>query len=471
MGRRGVLFEHDGVTFTSYDELSLAFGVPVAKLKYRVDLLGWSIERAVGLNGKYDIGGKQFKSLKEICEYYDVDYSDLKKLHQKNGSYEGVVNLTNRTGKYIVDGKPFKTLKEVCEYYDVTYYDIKRLRDRGGSLDGIVEFSRDKSAHESNLNETYMVDGKPFKSLKEMSRYYNVSLYRIKLVYRETGSYDGVSRLQSRGDVKKSQLITEGFWFREKFYDDYTELANDYGIKEKSFIRRHFGLKWSLEESLLLVERPGCTYEVEGVVYESLVKLARSYGIEPTVLHNRIKVSKWSMSQALGFEESPLPNYEVVVEGVLYESISSAARAYGIDLHKVHSRMIKSNWTLEEALGIIPRKKITTTGKSIELTYEGVPFKSLKSLCTTYGINVRSVYSKIKTGVSVVDAVDIIRARDAGIINEAVIKNARWLVFGEPFRSLPEIATHFGVSLDSLNYRRKRYGMSIENAILDMKRR
>lgn len=66
-----------------------------------------------------------------------------------------------------------------------------------------------------------------------------------------------------------------------------------------------------------------------------------------------------------------------------------AAKEYNMDRRTVYTRMKKQNMNLEEALTFPLRK-------NLEVTVEGVTYKSLRKACSVYDVNYSTVYNRVR---------------------------------------------------------------------------
>lgn len=324
MCNKVVLFEYEGKNYYKFGELSKRFNVPSNIISNRVRKLGWSMERALGLEGKYSVGDNFFKSIREISEFYDVPTGLITNAISKGRSIEVALGL--------------KTLE-----------------------DDVVQ---------------------------EM--------------------YGSREKYGPRGVV-----------FRGVPYDSLSALARAYGIDRHQLYGRHVKLKWTLEQALLLEEKPGFTYMVEGKMYVGLRNLARAYGISSETVRNR---------------------------------------------------MDQLNWSLYEALGIVPRPVISEYKKIGKVCYGNREYSKLTELCEEYEISYKTVlYFRNTKNISIVEAIDCARELEHRRKNGLTVSNAKYVVFGEPFNSLSAVAKRHGITREAIEHRIQLYGMDLESAVLDAK--
>ena len=143
--------------------------------------------------------------------------------------------------------------------------------------------------------------------------------------------------------------------FRGKTYKSQTALAQKYNIGGQEFLRRrHRG--WSIEEALGLKARPttGKTIEFGGKVYESIKDLCAAYNITFGLFTSRYTIAGWSMEEALGIVPRNRSFKPVKFRGVVYSSIKELCAAYKIKPATYCGRR-HEGWTKAEALGLKPR--------------------------------------------------------------------------------------------------------------------
>lgn len=123
-----------GKTYATVNELAVAYGQKPVTVQYRLQK-GMSAQEAVkpvqektwpcGDEIEVYVFGKKYSSLTKMCEEQGVKYSTAmrKKAEHPSVSWENIiVSLTVKTaGRYIVHGKAYPTLKQISEVYNVPY--------------------------------------------------------------------------------------------------------------------------------------------------------------------------------------------------------------------------------------------------------------------------------------------------------------------------------------------------------------
>lgn len=87
---------------------------------------------------------------------------------------------------------------------------------------------------------------------------------------------------------------------------------------------------------------------------------AKANGLTGSAVKDRLRRG-WTLPQALGLEDSGRPPHKIAVtvtdNGITttFESITEAAKAYRLSVDLVNARLNTLHWSIEEALGIVPR--------------------------------------------------------------------------------------------------------------------
>lgn len=202
-----VLFEYEGIKYYTYGELEQRFGLNDSYIRNRVNQLGWSMERALGLTGKYEIEGNPFNSLKEISEHYNVAYSTLCRRFKESGSLEVALGLNQEN----------------------TDVDSRR---RGNNTSPIGLWFREKY----------------YTSLSKLAKEYGVDRLQFYHRYmRLNWTVEQALLLEARPGVS---YLVEG-----KVYVGLADLAKAYGLNAATVKTRYKDLEWSIEEALEIVPR------------------------------------------------------------------------------------------------------------------------------------------------------------------------------------------------------------------------
>lgn len=96
--------------------------------------------------------------------------------------------------------------------------------------------------------------------------------------------------------------------------------------------------------------------------------------------------------------------HQVTVEGVQYKSISDAARHYGFTPPNVNARLALG-WTLDEALGVAPRKRTNNMGRTISVN--NIKYAKIKDAAEEYGFSGRFIANRLNLGLTPEQALEI----------------------------------------------------------------
>ena len=112
----------------------------------------------------YDHKGNKFKSEREMCKFWNVNYSTYLGRKQRNWTLEECLE-----GRWIYDhkGNKFKFISEMCKFWNIdynTYISRKRLN---WLLEECLEGKKD-------IKYVYDHKGNKFKSEREMCKFWNI---------------------------------------------------------------------------------------------------------------------------------------------------------------------------------------------------------------------------------------------------------------------------------------------------------
>ena len=149
---------------------------------------------------------------------------------------------------------------------------------------------------------------------------------------------------------------------------------------------------------------------VEGRRFASRAQAAEHYGVDASVFNLRVTRLKWTPEEAAGVVSKgwKAKKIEVTVDGVGYKSIRQAALALGKNFRKVYDRFSAKGWTLEQALDIEPPPAtVKVTGQS--LTVFGVNYDSIGKAARAHGIDPETLRKRLAKGQLPDDAVNVAR--------------------------------------------------------------
>ncbi|KZX57724.1 hypothetical protein A3709_19055 [Halioglobus sp. HI00S01] len=205
-------------------------------------------------------------------------------------------------------------------------------------------------------------------------------------------------------------------------------------------------MHWSLEEALDLTERvPRCTkVEVAGKEYPSLAAAAATLApdLSPGTVWRRWKSDGWSIEEALGLVDRP--KVSITVDQRQFDSFEAARRALCPNLksNTMQSRLARG-WTLEQVFEIEERPKTNSKAKSVEV--KGVRYSSLAAACSSLAPHLKTatvIARYRKLGWTIEQALELKPRAKSPVVRGRPI-TAR----GIDFPSIPAAIRHFDLSL------------------------
>ena len=138
--------------------------------------------------------------------------------------------------------------------------------------------------------------------------------------------------------------------------------------------------------------------------FDSVSAAARHFGVNQSTASRRIAVRGWTVKQALGLEPAKKKtDQSITVNGKQYKSIADAARDFGVPPRKAASR-IRKGWTPEEAVGAV--MKTDGVCNPITVTFQGksTQYRSIHAACNALGYDVSIVKQRIRKGYTAEEA-------------------------------------------------------------------
>ena len=155
-------------------------------------------------------------------------------------------------------------------------------------------------------------------------------------------------------------------YFQNQIFPSFNKLCAHYKQPE-SRVRRRLNIGWTLEEAL---------------------------GVQP-----KKSMSNKNRSKPRAIE---MPNGEILK----FPSLKDAAKHFRLDYHKVHQRMTRWNWSIEQALGIVspPKRK---AHNSLKIEVADKIFESHTDCAEYYGLSHSLISKRISEGWTVSQAVEL----------------------------------------------------------------
>lgn len=181
-------------------------------------------------------------------------------------------------------GNEFKSIKEMCEVYGVDYRIAIGRRHRGWTIEDILT----KPDRKSYTVKDHL--GNEFCSIGEMCRHYEVN--KATFLKRIKSGQTLEEALTKQKQIYKDHIGNE--------FKSINEMCRYYGINKVTFYMR-IKSGWTLEEALTDIKQTTIdrTYKDHlGNEFSSVPKMVYTYGIDYGTYRNRIN-SGWTLQNAL----------------------------------------------------------------------------------------------------------------------------------------------------------------------------
>jgi hypothetical protein len=105
-------------------------------------------------------------------------------------------------------------------------------------------------------------------------------------------------------------------------------------------------------------------------------------------------------------------NKEIIVNDQKFNSIASAADAFGMPHNTVRYRLSKG-WTPEQALGLEPRPSHAGTTAGIPVEVQGLEFSSIRQAAKHFGRSYTHIFARLNEGCTIEQALGLIKRNDS----------------------------------------------------------
>lgn len=267
------------------------------------------------------------------------------------------------------------------------------------------------------------------------------------------------------------------YTFNGKNYKTLTSCYND-NVEKITVgivtVRSRLKDGWSLEDALLKPKQKTGAIQlgehiVEGKVYESLSSVRKEYGISSVAIYKRysrgcrgdnlVPPNKRKKKIETPIQEK---EYGFYAGGVGYSSASSACRELGVKYGTFHSRLSKG-LSVEQALGI---ETVVDGRKTKEKIYEvNGRREKLDDLSQKYNVPISTVRDRLRSGASIRQALNLEEIPEGFLTKKRKRKAIRLEVDGEVFTSYKSLADRYGLPSHTVRQRIVNAGYSAEDAV------
>lgn len=345
--------------------------------------------------------GREYRSIKELCDTYGVDaslfryYKNTKGM-SVNDSMERCLHSKPRCNSVTYNGITYLSESEMCDSLGVDYSKYLKRKGSGKTLEECLSPGSSRRGRRGN---GVCYRGKVYHSAKELCDTYGVKAGVFWY-------YNNVKGMSVEDSMKrclypdKSEVGRKGkeICYQGKVYRSMQELCDAYGIKAVMFSYYNSTKGMSVEDSVercLNPVREGNSITYKGITYASESEMCYRLGVKYNTYMKR-KSSGKTLEECLSIdkEERGRKGNEVYYQGRVYKSEKALCEARGVNYNSYLSRK-SSGKTLEECLST------DESNKSNEICYQGKVYKSGRALCEAHGVSYSTYRSRRKKGYTV----------------------------------------------------------------------
>lgn len=107
-----------------------------------------------------------------------------------------------------------------------------------------------------------------------------------------------------------------------------------------------------------------------------------------------------------------IQNRKIIVDGREFDSINSAALAFGLSRNTVDYRLSKG-WTPEQALGLEPRPSHAGRTPGVAVKVQGQEFANIKQAAKHFGRAYTHIFDRLKAGCTIEQALGLVKRTDS----------------------------------------------------------
>ena len=244
-------------------------------------------------------------------------------------------------------GNEYPSITAMYKHWGISKNTYKYRISQGMSIEEVLTTSRKGS---SKTCTDHL--GNKFPSIKAMCEYWNIT---VTVYYnRIHKTHMSIKEALETPYNKKGKTITD---HKGNIFPSLTSMCKQYNISPSLYsYRRKKG--WDLEKSLTTPVQPTSKRQVyidhENNQFKSMAEMCTYWGIGQGTYRFRVNNSNWTMEKSLTTpaDKNKHPK-AVTIFNKTFENISQMCREFNIDRSVYRSRM-KTGWSLEEALELIP---------------------------------------------------------------------------------------------------------------------
>ena len=215
--------------------------------------------------------GNNFVSVKEMCEYWNIERHTLR-LRLNAGL--SLADALTQPKKIAIDhlGNEFNSVKGMCEYWGIPYVTFKERIKVNWSIEKALTTPVKQVEHKVEYN------GVHYKSVSQLATDIGIDAGYLRYHLTRGKTIDDIIAMY------RSTIVYKG-----NTYKNIKDLANTFGINYGTLLDRLHNKK-SLDEALQSRVRHNIVcIDMLGVAYNSINKISEAWGVANTTTLRRIK--------------------------------------------------------------------------------------------------------------------------------------------------------------------------------------
>lgn len=378
---------YQGKDYKSIRELSDAFGLPVANVRYRLNK-GDSLDNILGMQDEVEeqdtvaestieLGpqsvtyrGKKYRSIRAFAQHFNCDPAQVRYRLKNDWTPAQAIGRSEPPKKELKSATNLTKISEIMpvSVNDKIYHTAKALADDFGLKSSVVsgrlrngwspQAAVEIVPHRVGKKSSFLrIENRTFHNARELADAYGVPYRTVQYRLSQGASApESVGLKDWKGKPHRGKSVT----FDGKEYSSKKELAEAHGVDYNKFLSR-IARGWDLAEALNKKVLSDSEEKVANVAQSTQGKTKKSAKQEATQAKEPQK-SKTSAKKALQTKSKVQPKTETpnklsgpIKMGMLtFSSVADFASKLNLDPHLVANRL-SDDWTPEQIAGLQKR--------------------------------------------------------------------------------------------------------------------
>ena len=286
-----ICYDHLGNEYRSYEAMARAYKIPPSVLRDRIKR-GLSIDEILHKKVVCDHFGNIYKSERDMCRNYNIPISSYKKrisdgLSIKDALTKPPTNAKELFGKECTDhlGNVYKSQREMCKAYNLDYSTFRHRINTGMSLqkalshNKVIDHTGKIFKSELGMCRAYHIDNSTYRyrrregfSIEEaltIPKQYSLGEYRVSKILEQFCASGNVSSYLHNIQIKRLFEHLNLIDMYNNFMDEYEKELNKYNIN----ISRRKLSKFRFDFSIIKNNEVFAFIEFDGIQHFKFVDL------------------------------------------------------------------------------------------------------------------------------------------------------------------------------------------------------